>query len=69
MMNIKDYKELIRTSNGDGTERVEVVGCKMMDNGNEIEANLVFHRVIEQVAFPDYTTNENVEIFTIYIPD
>ena len=71
MINIKNYKEVIKTSNGDGTERVEVIGCKMIDNGNEIEANLVFPRVseIEQVALADYTTNENGEIFTIYIPD
>lgn len=69
MINIKNYKEMIRIPNGDGTERVEVIGYKMIDNGNEIEANLVFHRVVEQVAFPDYTTNENGEIFTIYVSD
>lgn len=71
MIDIKNYKEVIRTSNGDGTEKVEVIGCKMMDNGNEIEVNLVFPKVseIDQTALADYTTNENVEIFTIYIPD
>lgn len=71
MINIKNYREIIRTSNGDGTERVEVIGCKMIDGDNEIEANLVFPKVseVEQVALADYTTNKNGEIFTIYIPD
>ena len=61
MINIKNYKEVIRISNSDGTERVEVIGCKMIDNGNEIEVNLVFPKVseIEQVALANYTTNEN----------
>ena len=71
MINIKNYREVIRTSNGDGTERVEVIGCKMIDGDNEIKANLVFPRIskVKQVALADYTTNKNGEIFTIYISD
>lgn len=45
--NIKNYKEVIRTSNGDGTEKVEIIGCKAIENGNEIEVDLVFPRVSE----------------------
>lgn len=58
---------LLRTSNGDGTEKVEIIGCKAIENGNEIEVDLVFPRVseIEQASL----ISENGEIFTIYIPD
>lgn len=65
--NIKNYKEVIKTSNGDGTEKVEIIGCKAIENGNEIEVDLVFPRVseIEQASL----ISENGEIFTIYIPD
>ena len=69
-MVLKKYGEVIKTSNGDGTEKVEIVGCKMIDNGNEIKVNLVFPRVScdEQLAFLDYPKEENV-LFTLWIPD
>ena len=69
MINIgNNYKELIRTSNGDGTEKIEVIGCKLIDNGNEIEANLVFPKVseVKQTVLADNTTET---IFTICVPD
>ena len=71
MININNYKEVIKTSNGDGTDRVEIIGCKVTDREKEFEANIVFPRVseIEQTALADYKQKENEEIFTIHIPD
>ena len=67
VVNINNYQELIRTPNDDGTERIEIIGCKMIGGDGEIEANIVFPRVmeVEQAVLAD----ENREIFTIHIPD
>ena len=68
MIHINSYKEVIKTSNGDGTDRVEIIGCKVTDNGREFEANIIFPKVKEAeplVAIEDYKD----EIFSIYIPD
>lgn len=67
VVNINNYQELIRTPNDDGTERIEIIGCKMIRGDGEIEANIVFPRAmeVEQAVLAD----ENREIFTIHIPD
>ena len=46
MIKITNYKEMIRTSNDDGTEKIEIIGCKMTDNGEEIEVNLIIPRLL-----------------------
>ena len=68
MIKITNYKEMIRTSNDDGTDRVEIIGCKVTDNGREFEANIIFPKVKEAeplAAIEDYEE----EIFSIYVPD
>lgn len=69
MTNINNYKEKIETSNGDGTKKIEFVGCRIINNGEEFEANVIFPRVseIEPIAFPDYSTDK--KLFTLYIPE
>ena len=71
-MVISSYKEVIRTSNDDGTERVEVVGCKMIDNGEEIEAKIVIPRLSKDgltILTDNYTTNKDKILFTLCIPE
>ena len=73
MIDIRNYKEVIRTPNDDGTERVEIVGCKVTSNGEKFEANLILPRVLEieedVVAYCSMDSLEEGLIFTIHIPD
>lgn len=45
MIRINNYKEVIETQNGDGTKRIEYIGCKMTYEGKEVEANIIFPKV------------------------
>lgn len=71
MININNYKEKIETPNGDGTKRVELFGCKIMDNGEEKEVDITLHRVSEdeQFMFPDNLTEESPIFFALDIPE
>ena len=45
MIRINNYKEFIKTPNGDGTKRIEFVGCKLTYEEKEVEANIIFPKV------------------------
>ena len=77
-------KEVIVTPNDDNTYKLEFVSCKLMDNGKEVEANIVFPRASKDQAdsvsnsgtnlydfakFNSLPSNEESEIFTICIPE
>ena len=78
MIRINNYKEVIKTPNGDGTKRIEFIGCKMTYEGKEVEANIIFPKVqdtgltseqpvttfsMENIALPD----EEGMMFSIYV--
>lgn len=71
MINITNYKEMIRTSNDDGTEKVEIIGCKMTDNGEEIEVNLIIPRLLSSEDRLTALTDNNGDkmLFTLYVPE
>ena len=74
-------EEVIITQNDDSTYRLEFVGCRLMNNGEELEGKIVFPKVTKDVV--DFVDTEHVydfakfnsiatyeeEIFTIYIPE
>lgn len=43
-------KEAIVTPNDDGTYKIEFIGCKFMNNGEELEGNVVFPKVSKTEA-------------------
>ena len=76
-------KEAVVTPNDDDTYKLEFVGCKLMDDGKEIECNIVFPRaskdqvdsVNNDTNFYDFSkfnllpTDEEPVIFTMHIPE
>ena len=80
MMNCK---EVIMTPNDDDTYKLEFIGCKFMNNGEEVEGNIVFSKVTKTEAdvavnakdnvniydFASITTDEEPKIFEICIPE
>lgn len=74
-------KEVIITPNDDSTYKVECVGCKFVNNGEEVEGKIVFPKLTKTEVdaindtknkiyeFTTAATDEEPEIFTICIPD
>lgn len=76
-------KEVIVTQNDDSTYKIEFTGVKFMDNGKELEGNLVFPKVSKDKVdaatdakditniyeFNSVATYDEPEIFVITIPD
>lgn len=75
--------EVIVTPNDDSTYKLEFVGVKFMDNGKELEGNIVFPKVSKGEAdavvnmknnvniceFSSLATDDEPEIYKIIIPD
>lgn len=76
-------KEVIITPNDDNTYKLEFIGCKFVNNGEEVEAKIIFPKITKTGVdaalkskdsanvydFALATTDEEPEIFTIYIPE
>lgn len=64
-------KEMISSPNGDGTYNIKLLGCQFSSDGKIIEGEIAFPKIIRrgEGLFATMQTNENSEIFTVYIPE
>ena len=62
---------MISSPNEDLTRKVELIGCQFSNNGEIVEGNIVFHRVLkrQEDSFVFLSKKEDSEIFTLYIPE